>query len=229
MIQMEREFGGSAEGERDGAVVAFKHPEILATERVCAKRQRCAPLKTPHALSRDAAARKRRAGFTVIELLVVVGLVTALIALLIPMLSKARASSQSVTCLANLRHITLAFNLYAGDNRQQFPLPSDVSKQSWETVLRAYLSAREVYHCPSDGGVFEQYGSSYDWRDTGDPDSTAAGKFLSEIGRSNLVFAFDALPDWHARGRVNAALLDGSASSMPYQDCLRELDSPLGR
>jgi len=168
-----------------------------------------------------------RRGFTVTELLVVIGLVAVLIGLLLPVLNKARSSSQSVTCLANLRHITLAFNLYAGANRQQFPLPSDVSRQSWESVLRTYLDAREVYHCPSDGGVFDRYGSSYDWRDTGDPNTTAAGRYLGEIGRSNVVFTFDALPDWHMRGRVNAATLDGAASSMRYQDCLRDLDMPI--
>ena len=211
----------------------IRHPGTMAPCRSRAAGKKCAPgdltVDVREIRKPGGVVGVRARGFTITELLVVIGLVAVLVGLLLPVLNKARSSSQSVTCLANLRHITLAFNLYAGANRQQFPLPSDVSRQSWESVLRTYLDAREVYHCPSDGGVFERYGSSYDWRDTGDPNTTAAGKYLPELGRSNVVFTFDALPDWHATGRVNAATLDGSATSMRYQDCLRDLDLPIGK
>ncbi|HSI33961.1 MAG TPA: prepilin-type N-terminal cleavage/methylation domain-containing protein [Tepidisphaeraceae bacterium] len=166
-------------------------------------------------------------GFTVIELLVVIAIIGILIAILLPVLTQARSSSHAVGCLSNLRHITLGLNMYAAENRHSFPAPADVSKQSWESVLRTYLTARDAYHCLSDGGVFEQYGSSYDWRDTGDPRTTAAGRTLGEIRRPNVIVAFDALPDWHGRAKINAAMLDGSAATMNYQDCLRDLDTPI--
>ncbi|HYE17030.1 MAG TPA: type II secretion system protein [Tepidisphaeraceae bacterium] len=166
-------------------------------------------------------------GFTVVELLVVIAIIGVLVAILLPVLNKARSSSQAVGCLSNLRHITLGLNLYAADNHHYFPAPADVSRVSWESVLRTYLSAREAYHCLSDGGVYEQYGSSYDWRDTGDPRTTAAGRTVGEIRRANVIFAFDALPDWHGRGKINAAMLDGSAATMNYQDCLRDLDTQI--
>ncbi len=168
-----------------------------------------------------------RRAFTITELLIVIGVIAVLIALLLPVLSRAKASSQSVSCLANLRHIALALNLYAGDNDHRFPLPSDISKTSWESTLRAYITAREGYHCLSDGGIFEKYGSSYDWRDTGDIKTTAAGKNLFEFRRPTTVFAFDALPDWHGTGLINAAIMDGSAATMNYQECLKDLDTPV--
>jgi prepilin-type N-terminal cleavage/methylation domain-containing protein len=164
--------------------------------------------------------------FTLTELLVVVGIISVLIALLLPALSKARASGQSVSCLSNLRQIMMAFHLYAGDNRQRLPDPA-AAEQSWESLLRPYLRAREAYHCASDGGLFENLSSSYDWRDTADPATTVAGKLLIEIHRANTVFVFDALPEWHGKGKINSAQADGSATTMSYQDCLMDLDLPV--
>jgi prepilin-type N-terminal cleavage/methylation domain-containing protein len=165
-------------------------------------------------------------GFTLVELLVVIGILAVLVALLLPALSKARASSQSVGCLSNLRQIMMAFHLYAGENRQRLPDPA-VSQESWESLLKPYLQAREAYHCQSDGGLFDMIRSSYDWRDTADPLTTVAGKTLVEVRYAETVFAFDALPEWHGRGRINAAKADGSAVNMWYQDCLKDLDRPI--
>jgi prepilin-type N-terminal cleavage/methylation domain-containing protein len=167
-----------------------------------------------------------RAGFTLVELLVVVGIIAVLIALLVPVLGKARASSQSVSCLSNLRQVMMAFHLYAGDSEGLLPDPT-VTLQSWESHLKPYLSGKEAFHCPSDGGLFDKIRSSYDWRDTGDPLTTVAGKSLSTVRRPNLIFAFDALPDWHGKQTINAALGDGSAQRMDYVECLRDLDRPI--
>jgi prepilin-type N-terminal cleavage/methylation domain-containing protein len=159
----------------------------------------------------SAPASCRVRGFTLIELLVVIGIIALLIALLVPVLGKARGSSHSVNCLSNLRQIMMAFNLYANDNQQRLPDPI-AAQESWESLLRTYLPNRNVYHCQSDGGLFVKLRSSYDWRDSANP---------------KMVFTFDALPDWHARGKINAARADGSADTINYQDCLKDLDNPL--
>lgn len=185
-------------------------------------------------LTRGGSLRPRTAGdrtdrasaFTLIELLVVIGVIALLIAMLMPVLSKARRSAHRVSCLSNLRQVTMAFHLYAGDNRQRFPDPA-AANQSWESLLRPYLTTREVYHCLSDGGLYENLRTSYDWRDTPDPLTTAAGKAVVEVRRSDTVLAFDALPDWHGKGRINAALIDGSATTMEYPKCLQDLDTPI--
>jgi prepilin-type N-terminal cleavage/methylation domain-containing protein len=164
--------------------------------------------------------------FTLIELLVVMGIIAVLMAILVPVLGQARASSQSVACLSNLRQIMMAFNLYANDNRQSLPLSSDPLKsdQSWESYLKKYLASRDAFRCPADNVLFENYFSSYDWRDTGDPRTTVAGRMMLELRRPEAVFAFDALPEWHGRQRINTARADGSAGPMDYKEWARDME-----
>jgi len=181
---------------------------------------------SPSTCARADSTVRARFGFTLPELLVVIGIIAILIALLLPALSKARSSGQSVSCLSNLRQIMMAFHIYAGDNKQRLPDPV-ATEQSWESLLRPYLRAREAYHCSSDGGLFDNLSSSYDWRDTPDPATTVAGKLLIEIRRPDAVFVFDALPEWHGKGKINSAQADGSAMTMNYQDCLKDLDKPV--
>jgi len=169
-----------------------------------------------------------RAGFTIVELLVVIGIIALLVGILVPVVSRARASGHSVACLANLRQIGIAFHSYADANKGMLPDPA-ATQESWESMLRDHLPNREVFHCMSDGGLFDKLRSSYDWRDTGNPHTTIAGRSLLDVRRPGAVMAFDALPDWHARGRINAVRVDTSVESMLHQDCLKDLDLAVDR
>ncbi|MCU0317634.1 MAG: prepilin-type N-terminal cleavage/methylation domain-containing protein [Fimbriimonadaceae bacterium] len=60
--------------------------------------------------------QKVRKGFTLIELLVVIAIIAILAAILFPVFSQAKGAAQATSCLSNLRQLSAAWLLYAGDN-----------------------------------------------------------------------------------------------------------------
>lgn len=76
--------------------------------------------KSNHRLNRPSGARTR-GGFTLVELLVVIGIIAVLMGILLPVLSKARAAANRVACLSNLRELYSGILMYTNSNRGWFP------------------------------------------------------------------------------------------------------------
>jgi prepilin-type processing-associated H-X9-DG protein len=64
---------------------------------------------------------QRRGGFTLTELLTVVGLITLLVSLLMPVMSKVRAAANNTTCLSNLRQMAVAWTMYVTEEHGRLP------------------------------------------------------------------------------------------------------------
>lgn len=119
--------------------------------------------------------RAAKVGFSLIELLVVVAIIAILAGMLLPALSKAKIKSQQISCLSNLKQLTLCWTMYADDNDSRLApnnvkgvMGEEASDDSWVVgnarldrtnrniengKLYKYNRSAAIYRCPTDRSV----------------------------------------------------------------------------
>jgi prepilin-type N-terminal cleavage/methylation domain-containing protein/prepilin-type processing-associated H-X9-DG protein len=74
-------------------------------------------------------------GFTLVELLVVIGIIALLISILLPALKKAQQAGAAANCAANLKQIGIAVTMYANDNKGWGPRACPRGTHSWDDAI----------------------------------------------------------------------------------------------
>lgn len=108
---------------------------------------------------------RRRTGFTLVELLVVLGIIVVLVSILLPVLKSIREQGKSVTCSGNMHEILVAMNAYVSANDGALPVAptaTDTYKPTNSAQWMAYymLSAPPPIIDYRDGKLWPYLGSS---------------------------------------------------------------------
>ena len=98
--------------------------------------------------------RPRRSAFTLIELLVVVSIISVLVTILLPSLSKAKQLARGTVCLTNVRRLALAGHMYLTENREIFPPVRMKYGRDGGTYINDYGRTKPRWHwfLEQDGG-----------------------------------------------------------------------------
>ncbi len=116
----------------------------------------------------DRQRRRTCAGFTLVELLVVIGVIALLIGVAFPVLKPALSKSKRVVCLSNLRQLGVGFQAYRDDHGGAVPicqtLPVDPARPALNTVLADDgFEGGKAWRCPSDAELHKSIGVSYEY------------------------------------------------------------------
>jgi prepilin-type N-terminal cleavage/methylation domain-containing protein/prepilin-type processing-associated H-X9-DG protein len=165
--------------------------------------------------------RKRRAAFTLVELLVVITIIGMLMALLLPAVNSAREAARRIDCANRQRQIGLACHMFSADKNflPGFVMPAGPSKPldqvrtTWIVALAPYLERNDLWNAWIDPNAHAQAGMVY-WDQVvcpSNPPLSARGPILSYVINSGKGDTPNRVPlDYAANGVSFNLFLDGT-------------------
>lgn len=176
----------------------------------------------------------KRQGFTLIELIIVISIITIFAAVLFPTYSKARETARRTSCASNLQQIGVALNMYAQAYDGHYP-----AKDNELGPLYRYTLNQDLFYCPSDPA--EHY---WEMKNVKRDDSTAldGADVLPVRTYSSYVYKGGFRADdrgdtpvagearvWHGT-LANQLYLDGSVKGIPaevYRPVVKPTQKPV--
>lgn len=166
-------------------------------------------MKTPHRIHHT-----RRAGMTLLEVIVVIIVVAVLLGFIFPVFAKPAKKGRLTDSLSNAKQIGTALKMYAGDHEGRFPFarldgkplgPSDTSNRALENLMGKYSSSKKIF--PNKGSA---------WCRNPAEDS-AADAYLLKRGQNDWNYVVGLEEGFDARWPL-AATATISATDLTYSD-----------
>ncbi|BAM03761.1 prepilin-type N-terminal cleavage/methylation domain-containing protein [Phycisphaera mikurensis] len=161
---------------------------------------------------------RRRRGFTLAELLVVLAVVALLVGLLLPALQRARDVAEGVACLSNTRQLGIALNGYLVNSDGLLPtlFNRGATTQPGPAIDTLFDEAPALHACPADEEeIWAATGTSYFWNFTLNGQRVESAFSLiggADAGRIPVLSDKEGFHP-HAPDRVNVLYADGHSAS----------------
>lgn len=165
------------------------------------------------AIPRISSIYTRRAGLTLVELLVVLGIIALLLSLLLPGLGRARAKARQTLCASNLRQLGVAFQFYAADNdgfvpRDHSPWRED-RRPPWMMLLGPYIEDRGTQW---QDALTDEFLATTLMRETAVLQCPSHA-FIDDVPGGFVInaFKFETKPTWDPDGPVRLTRIQNSS------------------
>jgi prepilin-type N-terminal cleavage/methylation domain-containing protein/prepilin-type processing-associated H-X9-DG protein len=159
-------------------------------------------------------------GFTLVEILVSIGIITVIAALAIPSFRIAQARAGSAKCVSHLRSLGVALNLYLADH--QMIMPDIEAGRALKTeevpvidnTLDGYVDDQAVFTCPAGRRIAEKSGTSYYWNSALRGQSVASLSLFWLKDPTRIPVLVDK-EGWHqyVKDKVNHLFADGHVAN----------------